>query len=124
MKVGQLATLAAALALLALAVGCLFAMVGLLITQPALTTFGSVGLLVLFGNLTFASTVAGLYLLDSGADQKRIGIRNLTAAGWGLVAITANIIFGAALGIGQIPEYVPALSAGRAAALAGVIVGL
>ena len=120
----RLANVAVGFGMLALSIGCLFAMVGLFLAGPATNTLTGAGVLILLGNVTFASVGAGFYLLDSPADRKTFGIRNLTLAGWGLVAVTANVMAGAAWGISCFPEYAPLLASGRIAVFAAVLTGL
>ncbi|WP_146528607.1 hypothetical protein [Novipirellula artificiosorum] len=81
-----------------MAIGFLMAMVVVLWWErPAGSTLVRAGGVFFFGNLTAASTLAALYVLDTPADQKGFGIRNLAPAGWGLVAVTGNVMAAAAI---------------------------
>lgn len=115
MAAERLRRLAAGFGLFALAFGFFLILVCLLLNGPAVNTFVSGGLLVLFGNLAAISTVAGLHVLDTPTDQKGFGIRNLTYAGWGLVAVTGNVMVAAVIGTAL--EYLPLFVSPRAAAL-------
>ena len=126
MKLRRLASLTAGFGLLALSIGWLITAVSLLLAGPAVDTLAGAGILVLLGNLTFVSAFAGLYLLDAPTNRKTIGVRNLTLAGWGLIAITANVMAGVLILTSYFfPEYTTLLVSGTTVRFAPpVLIGL
>ena len=86
---------------------CLMTMVGLSLAYPEANTIFVYVVQFLLVNLTFASAIAGLYVLDTPKDEKGVGIRNLTPAGWILVAGTCNRMAGLAIVSAQLPSLAP-----------------
>lgn len=77
---------------LAIGIAALLAMAAMLFVVPFAWGIPNACIVFVFGNLAAAAVFACLYVLDGPDDRAVMGIRNLTPAGMGLVAVTGNAL--------------------------------